>query len=220
MNDNYKCMLIRTFTRNVFFQFKTSGIFIKDNVIYGGENLSKEIETIDVLKDLYKDVSDWLKFGEAKNVALLTFNGVLLFGILRLIQSNNSGIFNELLGTLHFCSFVLSINIVIILFSFLPALKQTDHSKNMDYKEFMASRNYLFYGHINDLNEMNLLEAISEKYKLDTAKNKKLYSDYGLQILSVSSIAWRKYKFFTFCTYINVAVFILIILRIIFLIFV
>ena len=87
-------------------------------------NSEAKIEITDVLKDVYKDVSDWLKFAEAKNAALLTFNGVMLFGVLRLLSSNNS-VLLSLNKTFLIISGILILNMGIILYSFIPGLKDS-----------------------------------------------------------------------------------------------
>ncbi|WP_100404255.1 Pycsar system effector family protein [Bacillus solitudinis] len=179
--------------------------------------MGEETRINEILKDLYKDVSEWLKFAEAKNAALLTFNGVLLFGIIGVISSANK-LPDDIVNFLYFCSFLLLINIVIILCSFLPALRQTNKTKNKQYVNYEATKNYLYYGDIHNLNEQSLLLAIKEKYKMNFDEANSYNKDLGLQILSVSAIAWRKYKYFTFCTRINLFIFLITIIKLSFVI--
>lgn len=173
--------------------------------------LANQHEGINLLKGLYHDVSEWLKFGEAKNAALLAFNGVLIFGLLQLDTINK---FKFLYGTVSTCVLILAINIVIILCSFLPARSQDNKTKNIAFSvEQALYKNYLFYGNLGQINDDQFTKVIKEKYGFNIDENN-FTRDLSLQILSVSAIARRKNNFFTLCTYITIAVFLILIIKV------
>jgi hypothetical protein len=174
--------------------------------------------TAEIMKDIYKDVTEWLKFAETKNAALLTFNGVLLFGIVRILQSNVS-YFTPYTKTFTACIILLIINICINLMSFIPALTQ---SKKQKLKSSLSNEqvndlNLLYYGNLKNFNEVKFLEAIIKKYNLPANDQTDEYlKDLSLQIVTLSSIATKKYIFFSISVYITGAVIFLVILKTLF----
>ena len=43
----------------------------------------------DKLKDIFENVNNWLKFAEAKNATIVAGNGLLIFGICRLLKDTS-----------------------------------------------------------------------------------------------------------------------------------
>jgi hypothetical protein len=178
---------------------------------------SKNVTT-DILKDIYKDVTEWLKFAETKNAALLTFNGVLLFGIVRLLQSNVS-YFTTYTKVFTVCIIILTVNICINLMSFIPALTQSKKQKVKSnlLPQNINDLNLLFYKNLKDFNEVNFLEAIIKKYNLPvTDQTDEYLKDLSLQIVTLASIATKKYMFFSISAYITSFVILLVILKTLF----
>lgn len=159
---------------------------------------------------IYEDTKEWVKFAEAKNAALLTFNGAIFFWLLKNFTGNTQNLpqFASKLGIV-----LLGINIIFLLISFLP-LFNTDSKPGTKLPN--ANTNLLFYRSIYNIIPRSYLKAISKSYFDDnndvfTKKERDLIN----QILSLAKIATRKYKIFTFCTTITI-----IALTIIFLFFV
>jgi hypothetical protein len=146
----------------------------------------------ELLEAVYKDISDWLKFIEAKNAAALTFNGVLIFGYFRVLNSNfYEGItipFN--LGVI-FCI----LSILISLGSFLPRLTQ---SLKLGTAYATNKTNFRFYGDIHELSPINYINGIIKYYETgqDLNSYKKEDLDLAIQIVTVSKITILKAKYF------------------------
>lgn len=149
----------------------------------------------EILKDLYKDVTEWLKFAEAKNGILLTVTGVLLFGFLKLSPSEIEWL-KQLKNTILLSSWLLIINMLIILYSFVPRL----NIRNREKKAIMINNiNLLFYKDIFYLKKEEYIEQLEKKYNIEISSDKKMFIyDQVEQILSLAQIAVIKYKFFTF----------------------
>src|SRR5690554_7337941 len=72
------------------------------------------------LEYIFSNVNDWLKFAEAKSATLLAANGVVLFGILRLVKDlemNAVTMLSLFIGCICF-----SISLILCLSSFVPSL--------------------------------------------------------------------------------------------------
>lgn len=170
----------------------------------------------DVLKDLYKDITEWIKFAEAKNAALLTFNGVLLFGILKVVESNNS-LITSLSKVLYISSAILILNIGYILFSFLPLLNHSKKIQNIQSNTSESNENLIFYGDLYKLTPDIFLNKVKTKYNLtDTTNERPYFKDLSTQIITLSFLAVRKYKIFRNAVCITMGVLILIVLKSIF----
>lgn len=179
--------------------------------------MEKEINGIELLKDLYKDISDWLKFAEAKNAALLTFNGVLIFGLLKIDLSGNLIFLSK---TISLCAMILCVNIAIILSSFLPSLLQDKKILSIDTSHLRnINKNYLFYGNLKGINIDDFINIIKERYSIEADENDNYIKDLCHQILSVSTIAIKKYNIFKLSICITLLVFFIIFIRVLFYIF-
>lgn len=157
-----------------------------------------------VLNDLYKDVCEWLKFAEAKNAALLGFNGVMLFGTVSLIKEK---IFPDFSAAFKFSLVIFCLNIVIIMFTFIPTEVPLIKKK----KEKLI--NGLYYGEVGNYEPKEYLNLIIERYNIskNDIKFNNYISDLANQIVSVSWLAIRKNKIFKFCALINICLFVFIV---------
>ncbi|MBN2825111.1 MAG: hypothetical protein JXQ76_07310, partial [Campylobacterales bacterium] len=72
---------------------------------------------VNELKDIFATVNDLLKFAEAKNGAIVTLNGVVVFGI---VQTNIETIALQIYTVM--VVFLLLASIIISLLSFIPKL--------------------------------------------------------------------------------------------------
>ncbi|MEW8359705.1 MAG: Pycsar system effector family protein [Candidatus Thiodiazotropha sp.] len=143
------------------------------------------------LKDIFSNINDWLKFAEAKTGTLLAGNGVLIFGILRIIKG--STIPEALSIYITFAIVLLSISMFLCLLSFVPSLAMPfvfgTGKPNKD-------DNILFF--------LDAAKYTTSEFLIKLAQSKGIESNdfsehdhfYAEQIISNSQIALKKYKLF------------------------
>lgn len=156
------------------------------------------------LKYTFTNINDWLKFAEAKNVALTTLNGAILFGLLQSwdkIPTSWRCEIEYILLPLLFLS------ILICIWTFIPELNYNKlviihlnekkgekfkklRKKNAKRKKLLGRNiNYLFYGHIRHLTVKELIIGQIGALPTDYDENKNL----AAQIIVNSKISWKKY---------------------------
>ena len=141
------------------------------------------------LKYTFSNVNDWLKFAEAKNIALATIDGAILFGIIQGWKEIPIWMHSEIKYILFP---LLIISMLLIIWSFIPKLnykklKNKKNNPNNDKKLKEEEINVLYYGHIKQLSSSELLE------RLDENKNKtQIDCDLANQIIVNSKISWDK----------------------------
>ncbi|MEC2196345.1 hypothetical protein DKG78_01095 [Bacillus amyloliquefaciens] len=144
------------------------------------------------LKELYQDFNEWLKFSEAKNAGLLTFNGALLFGATEYVQQ----LHGKLSLGLKICLILLILNLLINLYSFKPS-KGIKSKNNCICINQNHLKNLLFYKNLKDLNQKSLIQSLNERYDLDISYNDNYSYDLATQVLSIATLVRRKNKFFS-----------------------
>ncbi|WP_415906262.1 Pycsar system effector family protein [Neptuniibacter sp. QD72_48] len=146
------------------------------------------------MKDIFSNVNDQLKFAEAKNAALIAYNGLITFGVIRLLNPSNNPIegFQAfcLLLFLALCTFSLSR----ALLSFFPKL-----SNLLPAPKQSSSNNIIFFGDLKDMTAHRFLNLYFE----DQIKNEdrkaewtRIEADLANQIIINSGIAFRKFTAF------------------------
>lgn len=141
------------------------------------------------LKEIFKNVNDWLKYAEAKNGILLGFNGAVIFGILKLFSGNpewdNFGIF---IGKYYHYGvpFLLIISTIILLVSFLPKTKMIKLGDNKKPDKV----NVLFFSHLKTLTPDELLK------ELGIENSTIMERSYAQQIVINSGISAAKFDSF------------------------
>jgi hypothetical protein len=168
------------------------------------------------LQEIFKNVNEWLKFSEAKNIFLLTFNTATFYFFLKYIYdtilSKNFTI-SYISILLLISSLLILINIIILLLSFLPVTKiEKEIFKNKE--RIQLKDNLIFYGDIIKYNSTEYLNKIYDSHKQEKPliypKNE---NDLSEQIITNSKIAMRKYILFT--TVVKLDIFVILILPII-----
>lgn len=155
------------------------------------EKADKHLETI------YSDIREWLKFAEAKNALLLSFNGVLAFGIARLVQVEY---LKGLLPNIFIGIQILST--ILLLWSFLPFFRA---NKSIGYKSPIYKTNLRYYKDIYKLNPKAYLESIYTLYcEGMEPKMNKAELDLALQIIILSIISVRKNRIFNTSLYLTI----------------
>lgn len=143
------------------------------------------------MKAIYEDVSEWLKFGEAKNAALTTF---LLF-IMNLLVEKQLEIYTipsiyivSLLGlgsclTLNLCSYV----------PFITRSKPTQWLIKRYCMRRCIKENVVFYMTLACMDEKIFKDRLGLR-----GERTFLEESYIQQVLSVSQVAAAKYMFFEY----------------------
>ncbi len=157
------------------------------------------------LKNIFANINDWLKFAEAKNAAIIAFNGATLFGILQIIANKK---LTDLLIVHYFLwAFIILeiLGILIALFSFLPELKIPllgSKKRKLDPKK----DNLLFFGHIVKFKPEEYLRALYASIGLEKKEGfEKLELHFANQIIVNSKISLRKYHFFRIALWLTIA---------------
>lgn len=172
---------------------------IKSNALPINSSIIKE--PMELLRFIYVNVNDQLKFAEGKNGALLVFNSGIIIGYLTLLPYNLSDCPFYLL--IYSVSFVL-LNIFAIgvsLLSLVPVLENTQKkAKNLD-----GEKNILFFSHLANLSEIGLLKRICTCLKIpNSACDEQLYLQISNQIITNSRIAARKHELFKISVWVTI----------------
>ena len=162
------------------------------------------------LQSIYKDTSEWLRFAEAKNAALVTFNSVWL-GIFLKIYIDGQGL-NNLIMVL---CILISIPLLISMVSIIPSIFKINivlFSSKMG-NEFAAPSlkdNLCFYKDISKHNKKSYTCAIVAKYGSKKMHRPNVYeTDLISQIISVSKVCYGKYCLFNLAMKVNIAIIII-----------
>lgn len=161
----------------------------------------KHYESIDILKETFSNINNWLIFAETKNGVLLGINGLYLFKLLEYLTEdelylssfNTIGIW--ILIVIFLCA------IIVTLKSFFPNYSMPIN-KNYDiYKDgYGRSRNLIFYRDISRYESPYLyLQDIYIYYlnmDIDKEDLSKYELDYADEIIINSRIACYKYRCF------------------------
>ncbi|MED4559638.1 hypothetical protein P9283_21055 [Bacillus subtilis] len=156
------------------------------------------------LKELYQDFNEWLKFSEAKNAGLLTFNGALLFGATEYVQQ----LHGKMSLGLKTCLIILIINLLINLYSFKPS-KGVKFKNNCNCMNQNYLNNLMFYKNVENLNQQSLIKSLNERYGLDISYNDNYSYDLATQVISIGTLIKRKNKLFSVSSTITILVVIL-----------
>ena len=137
-------------------------------------------------------VIDFLKFGEAKNAALLAFASAWIIGSINILNGVNS---LSLAWKMAFLVALLlfSISALLSIFSFLPQI-----ALNKFYREKETTKSLIFFGDIASLEPLEFKELfINRYYPLEgNSATENYIDDQSVQISVISQIIIRKMKFF------------------------
>ena len=159
-------------------------------------------EIISELKDIYKDVSEWLKFAEAKNIASIT---LLIFILTQIFDGNISAnnFSNEI--SYYILRLVMISSLCIGVISYIPFLNRFKLvkwlvKKYCERRTKESKENIVFYLKCalkQDDNILNLLGVPDEE------KNNVIISSYVQQIIQVSKVTATKLFIFDTIVCIN-----------------
>lgn len=154
------------------------------------------------LKYIFANTNDWLKFAEAKHGALITFNIATIFGVFQLVdklKSTEDG---------YKIAFAMVIVIIIIavmvsLYAFFPVTSiKTDCLSQSDFDSKKTSLNILYYGHIHNLKDSQLIELYDITTNNTTIPSG-LEQKIAHQIVNNACITNQKFLFFKWAGYIT-----------------
>lgn len=156
-----------------------------------------------LLSETFLNVSEWLKFAEQKNAALIAFNSAMSVGILAVMPSVDASIC--WLRCLGFASiFFLWLGAVVSLWSFIPAVRIP---KPRDWSGGLLDDNLLFFGHIAKHTPKSYLDAVLKLTESTDVTPSRLDKQYAEQIVTNAQIAMRKYNLFADALWLTLSAF-------------
>ncbi len=175
------------------------------------ENSSNAINddrVVNILKEIFKNINEWLIFAETKNGVLISINGVLLFRLLDYLEKiavDNTSLNIKMIWILII---IFLIAILIILKSFFPNNSTSvDENNNTSEYNYNSSRILIFYKDISQYKCSKLyLQDIYKYYlnmNIDVEDLNKYELDYAKEIIINSKIACYKYKCFKYALILN-----------------
>jgi hypothetical protein len=174
------------------------------------ENLPSQSEktytaSFDALHKLFTNVNDWLKFAEAKNLMLITFNGASIYGTLKLFEA-------PWLNSYSWVKWIVFVSIVFFVFSAILCLMSfVPRLKILKGGEFTNEnvKNIWFYETLKSMNNMQVLQQF---YGTNSKSFTKAEEDLAEQVIQNSKIASRKYAYFSVAVWLTIAAYVTIIL--------
>ena len=153
------------------------------------------------LDKILEGVNNWLKYAEAKNATLLAANGLMIFGIVRIlvawdIESISINLY------LIFVVILLVISTTALLISFIPYLdipwlfKLQKPDKEKD--------NLLYFEHISKYTPRVYLDSLSAAIASQNHHGERYEFMQANQIIANSVIARRKFIIFTIAIWITI----------------
>lgn len=160
--------------------------------------VNQEIDVLEEIQKIYADVSEWLKFVEAKHAGLFAVWTALMIA---LVSSDNFLTNITIEKAAVFISIL--IGILVDLFSFMPFLNRCKILKKLCYNKYTKYQNdgnLIFYQEIflSTYNQQIDLQESLKKYREDFERkgfelhNNKLAMDYLKQIIEVSTVGTIK----------------------------
>lgn len=141
------------------------------------------------LRDTLTRTSDWVKFGEAKNAALLTFASAWLLALGNLALGANP-VSDASRVAINWAAPFVFIGAVIAIIAILPQIKLRKSEKN--------GKNPLFYDQVHAKTGATLLAEIQIRYAIngDEKFASAYLEDLAEQLAANSRIASRKFRLF------------------------
>lgn len=158
------------------------------------------------LKNIFTNINDWLKFAETKTAALLTANGLMIFGIIRTLSNVEKNLYSN--SVLYLVVLLLIISLLLCLVSFIPSLKIPWLLK---VKKILDNDNLLYFADIAKYDSKVYLEKLAISLEKPEYQASTFDDYYAQQIIINSIIALKKYRLFTFSIYFTVIAVILLV---------
>ena len=155
--------------------------------------MSQRNEILQDLKDIYADVSEWLKFAEAKHTAALAFLSAVIVAVLSTENFYKLDIIYQ-----RAIIILLLLGLLINIFSFLPFTNNIKLLKNDCYRVYSKEKgNLIFYKSIFvsvGSPDLKLSDKVNNyknflKQEYGQKPQGKLITDYIIQIIQVATVA-------------------------------
>lgn len=140
-------------------------------------------------------VIEFVKFGEAKNAALLTFNSAWMLATINLAHGANPVTDSTWLLALKIALPLFAISGLVSLLSFFPKIKLGHF-----HKDPSRDKSLLFFGDICEFSPESYRDRVRERYKPpeNTSVTQNYLNDLSIQINVNSAIAVWKFQIFKF----------------------
>jgi len=146
------------------------------------------------LQQIAASVSDWVKFAESKNAAIVAFDGVAVFGIVNILK----GLANPLGGVARvgvYCTVaLLLLSVLFSLCSFIPNIRIPFLSA---HSPCHAHDNLVYYGHIAKYDSYTYIASLCQHMAVDVKALNAIERYYAQQIVESAGIALQKYRIFS-----------------------
>ena len=163
--------------------------------------INNEIKKEERLLKVLEIVTDWLRFAESKNAALIGFDGASIYGIIEALNSDFIKRSSVWSGYAVFVIILLVLSAVSSLLSFVPNLKPFSSKPAQGVNE----PNFLFFEHLKSQSEVAIIQSICESDEVEFSRFEK---DIANRIKHYSNIVSRKYAYFTVAVWIAVSAYI------------
>ena len=152
---------------------------------------------IEKLETISGNVQESLRFAEAKNAALITFNGAALY-----VMVEGNSYFPEFIENhWHTSAIVLVIAITLAIIAFLPSFgSQTKTKTSILLKKWETRKKYgiFYFGHIRQYGPEEYLAKVYEFHGLKLQEPiPRIELDLAQQAITLSRITRHKYVFFS-----------------------
>jgi len=152
---------------------------------------------IEKLEKISGNVQESLRFAEAKNAALITFNGAALY-----VMVEGNSYFPEFIQNhWHFSAIVLVIAITLAIIAFLPSFgSQTKLLSSIHLSKWQARKKYgiFYFGHIRQYGPEEYLAKVYEFHGLKLEEPlSRIELDLAQQAITLARITRHKYVFFS-----------------------
>jgi hypothetical protein len=151
---------------------------------------------MDKLEDVLESVNGWLRFAEAKNLALITISGAGIWASLRLIS--NSSLQEFLVWYLAQLAAFLAVALLIALISFIPL---TSYSILAPTGQVSKKDNLVYFGHLAKYRKTQLITSFARAAGASEPDATDFHSMLAEQIIVNSRIALAKLRYFELGVY-------------------
>lgn len=154
----------------------------------------------ETLKDIFKTVNEWVRFGDVKNAGILAASMALTAGLLKFIEGDISKYWFYFSITIIFTACVVAL---FALIGFSPILnkffnkKPKNAPKDFNVYFFGDIRHFFDFDNGKHIEYVQLINSKSSFYP-NTYLQDQLDEDIAMQIITNSQIAFRKFKLFGF----------------------
>jgi Pycsar effector protein len=143
----------------------------------------------ETLKYILSDITEWLKFAETKAATLVAGNGLVIFGVLRVIDIDALTLLSATL--LFICLGQLSLSLIICIVSFIPSISKPWLFKTEEVGE---EDNLLYYMHIAKYKPDQYIAALDDSKEITKLEHTRYEMLFARQIIEISIVTRRKFK--------------------------